>query len=167
MKRVIRFVTLAITALLLSAIAYAQQQPPAQIPLGDLVRQQKAAKKAKKVVTDEDIPARAPEPAPATATAAGGDAQSAGDAAKAAEAKGTVSTSADEKARQDKIKDLKESEEAEKRVIGKMEEALADPTLSDNRRRMYEETLRLSHEQLDKFTKEREALEKQKPSTGS
>ena len=40
-----------------------------------------------------------------------------------------------------------------------MEDSLTEPTLSDMRRRMYEQTLRLSREQLAVFTKEREALE--------
>lgn len=175
MKSVIR-ITLAASFLVMeSPLAYSQQAPtqpgPAQtqsgskdIPLGDLVKQGKPTKKARKIITDEDIPPRPPEQvSSSTEPSAGASAASSGqDTASTDKAKGSAPNSPEQQDVQKKIDDLKYSEEAEKRIVQKMEDALADPNLSANRRRMYEETLSLSREQLEKFTIERQKLEQQR-----
>ncbi len=160
MKKAIRFAIMAVVAVLLSLLAYAQQQPPAQIPLGDVVKQQKAPKKAKKIVTDDDMPARPPETAAASAGATVGEAAAA-QPGKAVETANAAVAKTPEVERQAKIAALKVHEEKMKSIIQKMEESLADPAISDNRRQTYTDTLQLSREQLEKYAKEREALEQQ------
>ena len=148
MKNISRFATLALTALLLGAVAYAQQQPPAELPLGDLVKQQKTTKKAKRVISNDDIPARAPEPeTPAP------------DADAKASTKPVELTPAQQQELQARITDLKESEAGERRIMKKMEDGMADPSTSENRRRMYSETLQRSTTVAEQYAKQRAALE--------
>ena len=148
MKNIFRFATLALTALLLGAVAYAQQPPPTELPLGDLVKQQKTTKKAKRVISNDDIPARAAEPeTPAP------------DADAKPSAKPVELTPAQRQELQAKIIDLQESEAGERRIMKKMEDAIADPTTSENRRRMYSETLQKSTAVAEQYAKERESLE--------
>ncbi len=162
MKRWIRFAVITVVTMLGVAVLAQQQPKPDQVPLGDIARQQKAAKKAKRVITDDDLPARAPETAPAAAEGNGATAAEAQAAGKeTAEAQTATPPPSDEQARQKKIAELKDSEEAEKRIIAKMEASLADPNLPDNRRRMYQETLSSARQLLEKFQNERQELEKQ------
>ncbi len=164
MRIVSRIAMTIVAMLLLGALALGQQQPPAQIPLGDLVKQQKSAQKAKKVITDDDMPARAPDPAAAPIATAAGESTDA-PPADAADGKPGVNPEgpklSEAEMRQSKITALKESEEGERRIVARMEDALADPDLSDNRRRMYSEMQQHAREMADKFAKEREELERQ------
>jgi hypothetical protein len=162
MKRIVRFGTVAMAAALLCALAYAQQQPPTEIPLGDVAKRHKPAKKAKKVVTNDDLPARGPEAdTTAPGPAANDTAAQRGAAVTGAEQKAAAPLAPQEQQRQAKIADLKSQEEGEKRIIKKFEEELANPDLSENRRRMYTETLERSRQALDHLTQQREGLEQQ------
>ncbi len=160
MRTLIRFTAVAIVTLVGIGLLAQQQPKPDQVPLGDLVKQQKAAKKAKRVITDDDMPARPPEPVP-PAAAEGNAAGTEGPADKKAPDTQAAAPKLDDEARAKKIATLKESEEAEKRIIQRMEQSLAEPNLSESRRRIYEETLNSARELLGKFQSERQALEQQ------
>ncbi len=170
MSKIIRLTVVSTVALLGLGVLAQQQPKPDEVPLGDVVKQQKAAKKAKRVITDDDMPARPPEPAPATAASGSGaassetksEAEPKGESGgKAADAKPAAAKSPEAQAHEKRIADLKYAEEAEKKTIQKMEDALAGPEVTDNRRRMYEDTLSHARELLGQFQKEREELEKQ------
>ncbi len=171
MRTIVKAASSLVLLALLGAVAWTQEASQ-QIPLGDLVKQ-KPAKKAKRVVTNEDIPARPPEAASASSaqapTAAGEGATPSQPAKADAEkpqsnqpdaGKGSDTQSPDQKPKT-KIEQLKEQEEIERRNIRKVEDLLADPSLSENRRTLYEEVVRLSREQLARCAAEREQLEKQ------
>ncbi len=163
MKMLVRFAILMVISLLGIGAGAQEQSKPGQIPLGDVVKQQKAGKKAKRVVTNDDIPQRPPEAAaPAAAEGTAATAQAAEDkGSNAGDAKSTAPKSADAQTREQKLTKLKDSEESAKRLIQKMEESLTEPDLTDNRRRMYEETLSHVRTQLEQIQKQRQELENQ------
>lgn len=146
--------------LMLGTAAFAQES------LGDVARQQRTAsgKKAKKVVTNEDIPERAApveeKSSDASKATASADKKPAPDSPE--KAPETAGPNANAKSDRDftlaRIEELKYSENAERRVIRKLEQNLAQET-SEFRRRMYEESLEHAREQLEKFKQERTELE--------
>src|SRR5512138_1975753 len=108
--------SLAALAMLLAAgMAWAQAQEPS---LGDVARQQRAQpKKAKKIVTDDDMPKRASEPeAPKAAPAP--QQNTAGEPGKtdAAPKDAAAADSPDKQATLTRIQELKVSEDTEKRI---------------------------------------------------
>jgi hypothetical protein len=142
----------------LAALAFAQQEPS----LGELVRQQKGPeKKAKRVVTNDEIPERPspPEPAPAAPGATGSAAEKAKEDAPATAAKPAAQAKdAESEALAGRIEDLKASEDAEKRIIRKLERSIAEAE-SEFRKQLYAESLQSAKQQLDKYMKERSELE--------
>jgi hypothetical protein len=137
--------------------------------LGDVARQQRDGKKAKRVITDDDMPARAPsqpEPASPSASSAAPDATASKDAGTkpAAGAQGKEQDKETQAALK-RIDELKQSEAAEKRIVDKFEKSLADNP-SDFRREMIEDSLRTAKRQLETFSQERQQLEQKTAAPG-
>jgi hypothetical protein len=139
--------------------------------LGDVARQQRGdGRKAKRVITDEDIPARS-QPAQANGSAAASGSSSAvADAAEAKEAPahpeaGAQAKDPESQATAKRVEELKNSEAVEKRIIEKLEKALGENP-SEFRRGMLQESLENARKQLEMYTQERQELEQKLASGG-
>ncbi|MFB3813247.1 MAG: hypothetical protein ACE14L_03975 [Terriglobales bacterium] len=130
-------------ALLLAALAsIAAAAQSSKIPLGDVAKQPKPAKRAVRVITDEHV-ARYIPPAPPE------EVNQAPDAAAADDAETTAN----------RIAELKEAENAQQQVIKHLEELLADESLGPAQRRGYTESLNHAKATLASYQRERAALE--------
>jgi ribosomal protein L29 len=139
------------------AVAQSAQQPSTAPTLADIARQ-KNANKAKKVITDEDIPERPKEAAVA--------ADGAGDAAgnESQPKKKTSAVNLDEiSAAQKKVDDLKDRESVLNKNLVKFQTSLETAEKEGNRSRVDTFTDSIEHAQgrLEELKKEREAAEQE------
>jgi hypothetical protein len=131
----------------------------AQESLGDVARQQKAAThaKAKRVVTDENLPhASAAEAANGAVTVAGGAKK---DAEPGVGAKASASRTLTPEDAQKQLDTLKAVEEAQQRAVKKFEEELKDESIGAERRQAFQDGLSEAKASLEQTVKEREAVE--------
>jgi hypothetical protein len=151
-----RTVVAALLLFALSAGAWAQQSPS----LGDLARQKRSGKKAKRVITDEDLPSSTAgvtlssvgslDPvSPTGAVPASADGQSSSD-------KPAFSS---EQSGGDELERLKKLEEAVQNNIKEIEAALAGGKIGSIQRHEFEKSLRERREFLATVQKDRAALE--------
>lgn len=123
-----------------------------ETPLGDIVKQ-KPAKKAARVITDDDMPQRPPAPPASVQDTQAADAKS--DNGKAANAVSPAGNAVLQK----QISELKALEEAKKATIKRFEEGLKEENIGDLRREIYGDSIRRAKEQLAAYEKERTLLE--------
>jgi hypothetical protein len=148
---------LALATTLAGPILAQSNQAPS---LADVARQTKNAKKAKVVVTEDNLPPRlAPVPA-ATSSAKDGGEQTLKQDQPDADGNAKNSNESENSKLQNRIDELKQSEAAERMIIAKCEDALKDGSLPYVRRETYEEWLSDAKEELANLKAQREAVEK-------
>ncbi|MGI9103789.1 MAG: hypothetical protein ACR2IF_15220 [Terriglobales bacterium] len=149
-NRTARWAVSLLLVCLASGVLWAQSdQPPAsgaqsdQPSLGDIARQ-KAKSKAKKVVTNDEIPpsalANAPAPAPtgATASPAGGPANTS--VGPAAGKPGDAKTDPKEQEKQSKLDNLQKERDSLDKVIAQLQKQI-DETNEENRKATFREVI--------------------------
>jgi hypothetical protein len=165
-----RAVLIGISATLLLGAALAQSPAPAQDQpsLADLAAKQKKAK-AKKVITNEDIPERPADSTPSSGDSGGGAASGSASAASGSDspadeksAKGKIKgeKAADPEAvaaAQKKVDNLKHDEEAMTNGVKKIEDLIANG--DDFRKNMMADTLQHQKDNLAQTQKDRQAAE--------
>jgi hypothetical protein len=153
-------------ALLAPASGWAQSSEEQQ-SLGDVARQEKA-KKAKKVVTDEDLPqgtsTSGSEPSQATEgkkeeKAEGAEATQAGETAEAGGEEAAQTKEQEAEKAQSKLEALKADQESTDKMIKHLEDMLANETI-DSRRESYASALKHAQEHQAELEKERPEAEK-------
>lgn len=149
-------ITLLVT-LLAGSCVYAQDQP-----LGDLARQQKSAAhaKAKRVVTDENLPHASPAEASNGALVVPKPAAANDSENKSAAPNGSGSQAATPAETQKRIAELKDTEAAQQRAVKKFEEELKDNSMNADRKQLFEDGLHNAQQLLEQATAERMKAEK-------
>ncbi len=156
---ILRWVILPILALLSVGAGLTQEE---QRPLGDVARQNKPAAKARKVITNDEIPSVQVPDTPSAPAASGESAKSAPDQAaqgKADKAKPKAELSPKDKEKQDRIEALKKDRESLLKIQKQMQDKLANETL-DNRREVWSSMLQHANEQLEQNQKELDQVQK-------
>ncbi len=141
------FKTVAVMAVCGSGVLWAQ----AQMPLGDVVKQ-KAAKKAVRVITDDDMPQHPARPAAPVPT---GSADAAAKTGTADDKEAPISPAV----LQQQLKEVNDAITAKKRVIERFQKALEESDPRDLRKEMYETSLQRANWQLETLEAERTTLE--------
>lgn len=165
--------TLAVAALLCSGLAAAQQQTQG-LSLAEIAKKNKE-RKAKRVITDDDLPStsqRAPEAAPAAAAASGeataganapgGDGVAQADAKPAAKADGTAPPAESEEIKKlkERIQSLRDEEAGYTKTADEAQEKVNAST-DEFRREMYSRVIANSRENARQLADQRQQLEGQ------
>jgi hypothetical protein len=144
-------------AVLAAGMAFAQAE---SIPLGDVVKQPKPAKKAARVITDDNF-VRAAQVEPAAATSEKSNSPVNGESEAELEGKNAAAEAPKNKLLAQRISDLRDAEALEEQVIKKLEGKLGDETepLNAHERQTYSNALKQSQATLESYRKQRKLLE--------
>ena len=152
-----RTAIILLVTLLAGSCVYAEDQP-----LGDFARQQKSAAhaKAKRVVTDENLPHASPAEASNGALVVPKAAADADTSDKPVAPSSTASQAATPAETQKRIAELKDTEAAQQRAVKKFEEELKDDSMNADRKQLFEDGLHNAQQLLAQTTAERIRAEK-------
>jgi uncharacterized coiled-coil protein SlyX len=148
-----------VVVMIAASLGYAQSEAP----LGDVARQKSTTKKAKRVVTDEDLPSTsAPDiPAPSSSSSSAGKSEEGAAAADAAES----SASSEPQTPQQKLAELESTAVKVKRYESQLRKHLAElaEKLNDEpsefRRNMYSEAIERQQGTLAAYKKQLSQLD--------
>jgi len=138
------------------------------LPLGDVVKRPKPAKRAARVIANEDFPERSPEPAPAAAAPA--DDKASAPAAKSAAATTPVTPAKPNEQGADsdasallakRLAEVGQAEESEQKLLERLKQALVREGMSENQRKMLAEALGQSERSLADYRDQKQTLEGQ------
>lgn len=139
------------------SVSAAQSGP---LSLGEVVKQPKPAKRATRVITNDDFPERPPEPKPLAAEAAEDKASAPGAKTTAAATPGEHAADADAKARLAKrLAELGKAEESEQSLLERLQQALLHEGMSESQRNVLAEALGQSHHSLADYRDQKQTLE--------
>jgi hypothetical protein len=147
-----------VTCWLLAGAGWAQSQQSQRPSLAEVAKQKSTTKKAKRVITNDDIPSRPPEAASAPASGASGAA-----AAETGKAEGPKTAAPAKDAKQleqmkEKLDLVKNSQEAAKSTIERYEQQVANEP-DERRREMFQGILDGAKRRQEALAKERSELE--------
>jgi len=147
---------LGLAGALALAVPVVMAQSSQDIPLGDVVKQKKSGRKAKRVITNDDIPSRAPEPAAGSTGTANLDSSAASQGQQSARASKPIPESVKKE-----IENLKAREEVQRQLIDRFSQGLEEEGISEQRRELYNFSLNKARQNLANLAQQRMALEAQ------